>query len=181
MVNPFTIQSRISKLQQEVLAPLYTMHQEQEQMEFDWLLVLTGRIIEANRSFLEEIASSKLVAAAFKIVKMLGGAPSLTSDDFDRFTRYINDGGIRAMTRMLLAADKEQTFKQELQHLPAQVKNNAPLMLSKAVVLHQEFIRHYFREQYGSEAKTPDKLTDNFQKATLFIQRLADLARQQKG
>lgn len=176
MVNPFTIQSKIHKLQQEVLAPLYTMHPEQETVGHEWLLTLTGRVIEKNRKFLEEIAASRLVATVFKIVKLLGGADGLSEADFERFTSYVNAGGLRAMVKMLLAADKQTTFLSELKTLPAVNRNNAPQMLKKSAELHHDFIKDFFKEQYGNVKNTPTKLVDNFDKANEFILQLAALA-----
>jgi len=176
MINPFTIQSKISRLQQDVLTPLYTMHPEQAKMDHGWLLVLTGRVIEANRTFLEELAASNLVAAVFKIVKLLGGAGDLTEDDFDRFTSYINDGGLKAMVAMLLASDKEKTFVAELKSLPPEIRANASAMLKKSASLHHDFIRGYFKEQHGDFQAAPAKLRENFKKSEQFILRLASLA-----
>jgi len=176
MINPFTLNSRISRLQNEVLEPLYTMHPAQETSQHEWLLTLTGRVIEQNRRFLEEIAASSLIAAVFKIVKLLGGAEGLTQADFDRFTSYVNAGGIKAMVTMLLAADKQHVFLAELRNLPEPNRMNAPQMLQKSADLHRDFIRGYFKEQYGSLQQTPDKLLANFEKSTEFITCLAALA-----
>jgi len=176
MVNPFTIQSKISRLQQEVLSPLYTMHPAQETVGHEWLLTLTGRVIEKNRKFLEEIATSKLVATVFKIVKLLGGADGLSEADFKRFTLYVNAGGLRAMVKMLLAADKQKIFLSELRTLSAVNRNNAPQMLKKSAELHRDFIRGFFKEQYGHVKNTPAKLVDNFEKSNAFILQLASLA-----
>lgn len=176
MVNPFTIYRDISRLQQDVLYPLYTMHEKQEMSDHAWLLRMTGEVIEKNRSFIEDLAASTLVALVFKVVVMLGGAGGLREDDFDRFTSYVNAGGIKAMVKMLLAVDKEQMFLRELKTLPRENRENAPLMLHKAVQLHQDFIEGFFREQYGSLANTPAKLRDNFKKSSAFISELAELA-----
>jgi len=158
------------------LHPLYTMHPEQETSQHEWLLAQTGRVIEKNRKFIEEIATSSLVATVFKIVKLLGGAENLTEADFKRFTSYVNAGGIKAMVIMLLAADKQQVFLTELRNLPLANRKNAPQMLHKSASLHQEFIRKFFKEQYGSLQNTPVKLITNFEKSTEFIIHLATLA-----
>lgn len=180
MINPFTIQSKISKLQQEVLLPLYTMHPDQEKTEHEWLLVLTGRTIENNRPFLEEIAQSSLVAAVFKIVKLLGGAEELTEADFARFRSYVNAGGLKAMVKMLLATNKTKAFVTELRQLPLSNRQNAHQMLTKSAVLHQQFITGYFKEQYGNIQATPAKLVANFEKSTEFINSLAIIARDEE-
>ena len=114
MVNPFTAGTKIRKIQQDVLRPLYTMYPGQEAAKFSWLLVETGRAISHHRPFMEEVCRSHLVAIIFKIIKLLGGADQLTEEDFTRFTSYVNDGGIKAMVKMLLSADKEKTFIDEL-------------------------------------------------------------------
>lgn len=178
MINPFTLQKHIKKIQEGVLRPLYTMYPEQEQTKYDWLLVLTGRAIAKNQAFIEEVCRSSLVAAVFKIVKLLGGAEQLTEDDFRRFTSYVNDGGIPAMVKMLLAAKKEDTFITELQRLPLDIRQNAQLMLQKSSELHLDFITGFFKETYGPVNKVPAKLKENLQKSTEFIDRLAILAQQ---
>ena len=176
MINPFTIHGKISRLQQEVLLPLYTMHPEQETTQHEWLLTLTGRVIEKNRKFIEERATSSLGAAVFKIVKLLGGAEGLTEADFERFTSYVKAGGLQAMVKMLLAADKQKVFLSELGNLPQANRLNAPQMLRKSADLHRDFIRGFFKEQYGSLQNTPAKLIANFEKSTEFILLLASLA-----
>jgi len=176
MVNPFTAQAKISRIQQDVLQPLYTMYDSQEGTQHAWLLVETGRKIAAHQSYIEDICHSRLVAAIFKIVKLLGGADRLTVEDFDRFTSYVNDGGLRAMVKMLLAPDKEKTFITELRRLPVKVRANAPLMLTKSKSLHHDFITGFFKENYGSLKKTPEKLQINFSSSDTFIEKLATLA-----
>ena len=176
MVNPFTAQAKISRIQQDVLQPLYTMYSGQENIEHAWLLVETGRAIASHQSYIEEVCGSRLVAVIFKIVKLLGGADQLTAEDFDRFTAYVTDGGIKAMIKMLLAAEKEKTFVDELQHLPVNVRQNAPHMLDKSKSLHKDFITGFFKENYGSLNNTPQKLRDNFSKSNDFIERLTLLA-----
>lgn len=175
MINPFTLPSRITQLQAEILQPLYTIHPDLDKGH-PWLLVLTGRIIEKHRPFLEEIAQSRLVASVFKIVKLLGGANQLTEDDFERFTSYVNDGGLKAMVTMLLAANKEKTFLAELSNLPPLVQNNAARMLFKSAALHTDFIHGFFIEQHGSLKTTPQALLDNYLLSDRFIKRLACLA-----
>lgn len=176
MVNPFTVQSQIHKLQKEVLRPLYTMYQGQEDAKHDWLLVKTGRVIAEHRFFIEELCRSRFVAVVFKIIKLLGGAEQLTIEDFNRFTSYVNDGGIAAMVKMLLAPEKEKVFLKELHTLPQNIRNNAPMMLKKSSELHSDFINGYFEENYGSLSKVPVKLIENFQKSTDFINRLSAIA-----
>lgn len=177
MVNLFTLKSKIQKLQQEILHPLYTMHPKQETSQHDWLLTLTGRVIEKNKKFLEEIAASNLIAAAFKVVKLLGGAEGLTKSDFDRFTSYVNAGGLDGMVKMLLAADKQKVFLNELKNLPLDNKLSAPQMLQKSAELHHDFIKDFFKEQYGSLQQTPSKLITNFENSTGFITLLTTLAK----
>ncbi|MCP4339587.1 MAG: hypothetical protein GY799_12025 [Desulfobulbaceae bacterium] len=176
MVNPFTASAKISRIQQDVLRPLYTMYSGQENIEHSWLLVETGRAIARHQSFIEEVCCSRLVAVIFKIVKLLGGADQLTEEDFDRFTGYVTDGGIRAMVKMLLASEKEKTFVDELQHLPVKVRENAPQMLEKSKSLHKDFITGFFKENYGTLKNTPEKLQDNLSKSNDFIERLTHLA-----
>ncbi len=176
MINPFTAQAKVSKIQQDVLRPLYTMNSGQEGAQYDWLLVETGRAISSHQQFIEEVCSSRLVAAIFKIIKLLGGADQLTEEDFTRFTAYVNDGGISAMVKMLLSAKKEKTFVEELKRLPQHIQQNAPLMLERSRSLHSDFINGYFRESHGSVQQTPQKLKENFSKSDDFINRLALLA-----
>ncbi|MGB3209157.1 MAG: hypothetical protein WBB19_00485 [Desulforhopalus sp.] len=148
MLNVFTAQTKISRVQQDVLRPLYTMSSVQEDTEHAWLLVETGRAIAEHQRFIEEVCRSRLVSVIFKIVKVLGGAEQLTEQDFDRFTSYVNEGGIRAMIAMLLSAEKEKTFVHQLQRLPASTQANAPRMLTKSKILHQDFITGFFRENF---------------------------------
>lgn len=176
MVNIFTAQGKVSKIQQEVLLPLYTMHETQETATHDWLLVETGRIISKHRHFIEELCDSWTVAAVFRIVKLLGGADRLTVEDFERFTSYVKDGGIKAMVEMLLAAEKERAFVNELRRLPRHVQENAPDMLRKSKDLHSDFIHGFFKEHFGDPSRAPDKLQENFAKSSAFISRLASLA-----
>ena len=69
MFNPFTAQAKISRIQQDVLRPLYTMYAGQEDTDHAWLLVETGRAIAAHQGYIEELCRSRLVAVIFKIVK----------------------------------------------------------------------------------------------------------------
>lgn len=176
MINPFTIQSNIAKIQKDVLAPMYTMSPAFEDGDHAWLLAETGRAIAKHQNFIEEICSSRLVAVVFKIVKVLGGAVQLSEDDFERFTSYVNEGGIAAMLKMLLAADKERVFVDELKDLPPHVQKNAAKMLAKSNVLHSEFIEEFFKKNYGSIVQTPTRMRDNLTASTLFISRLTLLA-----
>jgi hypothetical protein len=176
MINPFTAEPKIRKIQQEVLRPLYTLYDGQNEAQHNWLLVETGRAISSHQQFIEEVCRSRLVSAIFKIIKMLGGADQLTEDDFARFTAYVNDGGIQAMLKMLLSANKEKTFVDELKRLPLPIQRNAPLMLEKSKSLHRDFIAGFFKESHGSVKNTPQKLRDNFAKSDEFINRLAYLA-----
>ena len=176
MINPFSLQTRIARLQQEVLTPLYTMHPGQAETDHPSLLAATGKVIETHRPFLEEVSRSSLLAGIFAIVKLFGGAEQLSREDFARFTGYVNEGGLQAMVAMLLAADMEQAFLDELRGLPAHVRANASLMLAKSAELHEEFIAGYFRDTYGSQDAAPPKLQENRQRSTTFIRRLATLA-----
>lgn len=176
MINPFTAQVKIEQLQKDVLVQLYTMSSTQEDAGHDWLLAETGRAIAKHQRFIEEVCASRLIAAIFKIVKILGGADQLTQEDFDRFTSYVNDGGIKAMLKMLLAADKEKVFVSELQGLPVQVQKNAAKMLAKANTLHTDFITDFFKQSFGSVAQAPEKLRSNLAASTDFISRLTVLA-----
>lgn len=176
MVNPFTAPAKISRIQQDVLQPLYTMYSGQENTKHAWLPVETGRAIAKHQSYIEEVCCSRLVAVIFKIVKLLGGADQLTEEDFDRFTAYVTDGGIEAMIKMLLASEKENTFVDELQHLPVNVQATAPQMLAKSKSLHKDFITGFFKENYGFVKNSPQKLQDNFSKSNDFIERLTLLA-----
>ena len=110
-------------------------------------------------------------------MKLFGGADQLTTDDFSRFTSYVTDGGLKAMVKMLLAAEKEKVFLSELRRLPDQIQSNAHAMLNKSAVLHEDFITGYFNQQYGSLEATPEKLIDNYHKSTAFIRQLATLAK----
>ncbi|MFH0783614.1 MAG: hypothetical protein V2B20_16905 [Pseudomonadota bacterium] len=176
MINFFTAQAEIKQIQRDVLRPLYTMYSGQEEAPHGWLLAETGRAIANHRRYIEEVCASRLVAIIFKIVKFLGGAEQLTAGDFARFTSYVNDGGIQAMIKMLLAVDKEQTFVEELHHLPDRVRANAAPMLAKAKSLHTDFITGFFQESFGSVENTPAKLRDNFVRSREFMDRLVQLA-----
>ena len=176
MVNPFTAQAKIASIQRDVLRPLYTLYPGHEVLAHEWLLAETGRAIMTHQAYIEELCLSRLVALVFKIVKFLGGAEQLTEEDFARFTSYVNDGGIRAMVKMLLAADKETTFVNELQTLPVHVQENAPLMLAKSISLHGDFINGFFREMFGSLEATPARLRENYALSRKFICRLVALA-----
>lgn len=178
MINPFTLQHKIHKFQQDVLGPLYTMHQNQKNAEHDWLLVQTGKVIDENESFLVELSRSSLVATVFAIVKFFGGADELSNEDFNRFTSYVREGGLKAMVKMLLTEEKEKTFLAELQRLPTHIQKNAQSMLSKSSLLHENYVTEFFMQNYSSLEATPKKLIDNCQKSTSFIDRLAELAEQ---
>jgi len=173
MVNPFTLHARISAIQQEVLHPLYISDND---YSHDWLLAETGRVVAKHKSYLQELCSSRLISAIFKVVKLLGGADRLTVEDFDRFTGYVNAGGLQAMVQMLVAADKEKSFQLELKRLPGQIQANAPDMLQKAKLLHLDFIEGFFKQSYGSLASTPQKLQDNLTLSDRFVDRLILLA-----
>lgn len=176
MINPFTLQHKVTLIQEEVLAPLYTMYDGQEEATHDWLLVLTGRVIDKHKRFIEELCASRFVAAVFKIVKLLGGAEKLTEKDFKSFTSYVGDGGITAMVKMLLSSDKKKTFVKELSLLPPDVRSNASAMLNKSAELHNDFILGYFKENYKKNSNIPTKLRSNFKKSQEFIVSLACLA-----
>lgn len=176
MLNPFTAQAKINRIQQDVLYPLYTMHSSQENTDHAWLLAETGRAIAIHQSYIEKVCRSRLVAVIFKIIKLLGGADQLTEKDFDSFTAYVNDGGIKGMVKMLLSVEKEKTFVAELQYLPGNVQVNAPQMLEKSKSLHKDFITGFFKETYGTSHNIPAKLQINFKKSNDFIERLTLLA-----
>ncbi|KJR99180.1 MAG: hypothetical protein VR65_17305 [Desulfobulbaceae bacterium BRH_c16a] len=176
MINPFTAHAKITRMQQDALRSLYTVYPGFETMRHDWLLAETGRALTAHHGYIEELCRSHFVAMVFKIVKFLGGAERLTEDDIARFTSYVNDGGIRAMIQMLLAANKEQAFIDELQRLPVHIQNNAPLMLNKSIDLHGDFIAGFFNETYGSIDNTPLRLRENYELTRKFICRLVVLA-----
>lgn len=176
MINPFTARAEITRIQQDVLRPLYTMYSGQEKAPHASLLAETGRAIAHHRRSIEEVCGSRLVAIIFRIVKFLGGAEQLTAEDFARFTSYVNDGGIQAMIIMLLAVDKENTFVEELRRLPGHVRANAAPMLAKAKSLHTDFITVFFQETFGSVENTPEKLRDNFVRSREFMDRLVQLA-----
>lgn len=173
MVNPFTLHSKISKIQQEVLDPLYC---DQNELSHSWLLAETGRVISRNKKFIQELCSSRLISTIFKVIKVLGGADQLTVDDFDRFTGYVNDGGLDAMVTMLVAADQEKSFLLELRELPLHVQVNAPIMLRKARCLHEDFINSHFKRLFGDLKVTPTKLQDNFVLSDKFMERLVILS-----
>ncbi len=176
MLNPFTAGSTIRKIQKDVLHPLYTMYPGQDKADHAELLAETGKAISGHHHFIEEVCRSRVVAVVFKIIKLLGGADNLTMEDFNRFTSYVNDGGINAMVKMLLSPDKETTFINELQLLPQNVRQNASGMLEKSQGLHSDFIVGFFNENYGSLENTPQKLLKNFSKSNDFIKKLATLA-----
>lgn len=173
MVNPFTLYNKISKIQQEVLDPLYI---SQNSYKHEWLLAETGRVVDKHKKYIEELCSSRLIATIFKVVKMLGGADRLTVSDFDRFTGYVNEGGLQAMVKMLVSVDKEKSFQEELKRLPRHVQSNAPDMLQKAKLLHKDFINSFFKQSFGDTKTTPQKLQDNFKSTDDFIGKLVQLA-----
>ena len=175
MINPFTVQTKIDSIQQDVLKPLYTMSSQQFG-EYSWLLAETGRAVARHQSFIEELCSSRLVAAVFSIVKLLGGAEQMTQLDFDRFTSYVNDGGLGAMIKMLLSVDREKVFSFELSKLPENIQHNAPLMLAKAKALHGDFITAFFEQSYGTLHNTPEQLRTHLALSTEFIENLTVLA-----
>jgi len=176
MINPFTIQSKIDRIQEEVLAPLYTVAGGQANADHNWLLAETGRAISKHQRFIHEVCGSRLVAAAFKVVKILGGADQLTQEDFDRFTSYVNEGGISAMLKMLLSVEKEKVFVAEIQGLPLQVQQNAAKMLAKSNILHTDFVTHFLKQTFGSLENSPEQLRANLTASTDFITRLTVLA-----
>ncbi len=176
MINPFTVGTRIKEIQQDVLHPLYVMYPGQEQADHDQLLAETGRAIASHQQFIEEISRSGLVAFIFKIITLFGGADQLTEEDFNRFTSYVNDGGIKAMVTMLLSSDREKVFVAELAQLDSNIRKNAAPMLAKSRDLHRDFISGFFNETYGSLQKTPQKLQDNFAGSDDFIHKLSLLA-----
>ncbi len=180
MINPFTLQGKIEQLQSDVLGPLYTMHNEQGIANHDFLLSQTGQVIEANRPFIEELSGSRIVATAFTIIKLFGGADQLSNDDFNRFTSYVREGGLKAMVKMLLSVKKEEVFVTELHSLPNHIQKNASLMLEKSATLHDGYIRKYLINSYDTIEASPAKLQENWKKSTAFILRLAELAKRRR-
>ena len=178
MINPFKAQAQVRQIQHDVLQPLYTMYPGQHDSNHEQLLAETGEAIARHKDFIHAVCSSLLVSIIFNVVKLLGGAEQLTRGDFDRFTSYVNDGGIDAMLAMLESNDKDGTFLKELATLPPRVQQNAPLMLARANGLHGDFIRDYFSKAYGSLDATPVELIHNFEQSTAFIARLTVLAQQ---
>ena len=176
MINPFTVANTIKEIQQDVLRPLYVMYPGKENADYDRLLAETGRAIASHQGFIEEMSRSSLVAFIFKIIKLFGGADQLTEEDFNRFTSYVNDGGLAAMLKMLLSEDREKTFVDELARLDVAIRRNAAPMLAKSRDLHRDFITGFFQETYGSLKNTPQKLRDNFTRSDAFIHRLSLLA-----
>lgn len=176
MINPFTVSGKIKQIQNDVLHPLYTVQDDDKQPSYEDLLGKTGQAIARHQPFIEEVSSSTLVALIFTIVKLFGGADSLTEKDFQRFTSYVNDGGLQAMITMLLATDKDKVFTEELGQLDRHIRENAAPMLKKSRELHREFISGFFLEKYGSLEQTPQELQKNFSRSDAFIKHLSELA-----
>lgn len=174
MVNPFTLQSKIHRMQEEVLRPLYG---DDSEFEHEWLLAETGRAIARHKKFIEGLCHSTLISVIFSVIKLLGGAEQLTEDDFKRFTSYVNDGGLDSMIAMLLDAEKEKCFINELKLLPRSIQENAPAMLIKAKVLHKDFIARYFDEIFGSNSRVPQKMRDNYLHTDNFLETLVGHAK----
>lgn len=177
MINPLTLYSKIMKIQKEVMLPLYGNHPGYVKVDHDILLKLVGKRIEPHVEFIHELCNSKFIAVAFKFIKLIGGAPQLTEEDFERFTNYVKDGGVEAMLVMLDADDKFKAFSAELERLPQRVRNNAELMLTKSKVLHEEFVEEYLRKEYKT-VKNASVPLRRLAETDLFIERLIQLSRE---
>lgn len=175
MINPLTLYSKIQQLQLDVLGPLYIDHTNQMKTH-DELLRFTGKSIEPWKGFIEDVFNSTFVKLAFKVVKALGFADQLTKEDFQRFTNYVNDGGLDAMLNMLKCVDMEKAFMEELAMLPPEIQLNAPIMLEKARVLHQDYILGYLQKKYGPAKFIPSILLRRQRETDEFIEKLAKLA-----
>lgn len=180
MINVFTLHGKIQQIQKDVLCPMYTVYPDYEIRDHSELLKTTGWAIKAHKDYIEELCNSRLIAAIFAIVKYLGGADQLTSEDFDRFTGYVKEGGLNAMIAMLLDDDKMKIFVDEIKRLPLNIQQNAPAMLKKAEKLHRDFIFTFFRQNHYRVNLTPKKLYDNFLKSEEFIKVLIILAEQNR-
>lgn len=175
MLNFFTLQNKVGTLQKDVLGPLYTVHNLQGKPHKD-LLYLTGEQIAKYRIFIEEVFNSTVVWLAFKVVKILGGAASLSEDDFNHFTGYIKAGGLDSMLAMLEADDMFKAFSVELLKLPPEVQADAPYMLKRAQKLHMEFIDAYFKREWGSVDDVCPELIKRQVETNQFIGKLIILA-----
>lgn len=175
MLNFFTLQNKVSALQRDVLGPLYTVHNLQGKSHQD-LLYLTGEQVSKYKNFIEEVFDSTIVWLAFKVVKILGGAASLSEDDFKHFTGYIKAGGLDSMLAMLEADDMFETFSSELLKLPPEVQADAHHMLKRAQKLHTEFIDAYFKREWGSVDEVCPELIKRQVETNQFIGKLIILA-----
>jgi hypothetical protein len=175
MINPLTLYSKIMRMQKEVMKPLYGNHPSYAHVNHDKLLLLTGKAIAPHVALIHEVCSSPFIAVYFKCIKLIGGAPQLTEDDFERFTNYVKDGGLEAMLRMLEAEHKFNTFSDELAVLPQRVRDNAELMLTKSKVLHTDFVIAYLRK--NNDGPIPEVCTNRVLQTNAFIDRLMQLSR----
>lgn len=175
MINPLTLYSNIMKIQAEVMKPLYGNHPGYDNIEHNVLLYLTGKKIAPHAAFIHELCNSTFIAVAFKFIKLIGGAPQLTEEDFERFTNYVKDGGIEAMLIMLDSEDKFKAFSEELERLPQRVRDNAEEMLRKSRSLHKEFVLEYLRKEYKNK-KMPEAPLHRLNETDLFIEKLVQLA-----
>jgi hypothetical protein len=66
MINPFTVQSRIQNIQQQVLQPLYMIYPEQQDARHDWLLVKTGRAIAENKKYIRRVLLQPFCGSDFQ-------------------------------------------------------------------------------------------------------------------
>ncbi len=175
MINPITLYTKITRIQKEVLAPLYTTHSRMKE-DHSILLEITGRSIMEHESYIEDVCNSKFIRLCFNIIKKLGGCKDLHIDDFDRFTNYVKDGGLTAMMVMLKSNDKEQAFVDELDKLPKRVRENAHAMLLKSRWLHEDFVTEFLTKEYGAFEVVPDILTEHLKLTNLFMDGLIELA-----
>jgi len=179
MINPLTLYSNIKNLQTQVLAPLYTIHSFQTDTH-DSLLFITGKTVKEYKSFIVDVCNSSLIRVVFKVIKALGGAEQLTTDDFNHFTNYVKDGGLDAMILMLESDNKEDVFVHELIGLPQSIQDNAFDMLTKARALHEDYISDYLLKEYGIVKDVPPILYQRMRETNEFIDKLVKLAHLEK-
>jgi hypothetical protein len=175
MINPLTLYSKIMRMQKEVMKPLYGNHPSYAHVNHDKLLLLTGKAIAPHVALIHEVCSSPFIAVYFKCIKLIGGAPHLTEEDFERFTNYVKDGGLEAMLKMLEADDKFKAFSDELAVLPQRVRDNAELMITKSRVLHSEFVISYLHK--NNAGPMPEVCAERLLQTNAFIDRLMQLSR----
>lgn len=180
MINPLTLYSKIKQLQLDVLGPLYVDHNKQHEKTHEELLYITGKRIAEDKDFIEDVCKSKFIRLAFKLIHMLGGADGLTVEDFDRFTNYVNDGGLDAMLNMLKSPDMDKAFVEELNVLPRHVRDNAYDMLKKARYLHEDYVSEYLKARYGTVNNIPSILLQRLNETNNFMDGLVVLAKKEQ-